>query len=296
MGVKKTFLAVGIALLAMAGPTLAATTVITAADEGLATIGGGSTTIDLAQYPIQQIFGASVTSNPVVSLIGESLGSGTDLAGVNTIVRRPRDITIGSTGTGTGPISLVALRLLSEAPVTIGSSSYDLRVFISEFSSNVPPGTVTFTFSNGDGGTFTSSFNVRPRLVFTDRAKGTSTVIDCGAVTCANGQDIRVQATNIPFTISGGPGNFQPSAQKVKPLKAGLKVDGDGNGVAELTTFGTSNFFPGVSPTPGYPVSGFTKYEFPIFTRQTVHYPFILIPSAIAVVRPFPTQFSGGFP
>jgi hypothetical protein len=295
MTTKKTILAAALALLAVAGPALAAT-VIVAADEGLATIGGGGTTIDLAAYPIQQIFGAPVTSNPVVSLIGESLGPGTDLAGVNTIVRRPTNITIGSTGTGTGPISLVALRLVSESPVTIGSSAYDLRVFISEFSGSVAQGSVTFTFSNGDGGTFTSQFNVRPRLVFTDRTRGTSTVIDCGAVTCANGQDIRVQATNVPFTISGGPGNFQPSVQKVKPLKAGLKVDGDGNGVAELTTFGTSNFFPGVSPTTGFPISGFTKYEFPIFTRQTVHFPFILIPSAVSAVRPFPTQFANGFP
>ena len=33
---------------------------------------------------------------------------------------------------------------------------------------------------------------------------------------------------------------------------------------------------PGRLGDPGYPVSGFTKYEFPIFTRQTVHYPIVV--------------------
>jgi hypothetical protein len=187
------------------------------------------------------------------------------------------------------------LRLLSEAPVTIESASYDLRVFISEFSSSVPAGSVTFTFANGDGGTFNSNFSVRPRLVFTKRSTGVSTVIDCGAVTCAGGQDIQVRATSVPFVISGGPGNFQPASKPIKPLKPGLKVDGDGNGVAELTTSGTSNFFPGVSASTGFPVSGFNKYEFPVVTRQTVHFPFPPIPPVIDAVKPYPTQL-GGFP
>ncbi len=296
MSLKKTLFLAFAVLLALAGPALAATTVIKAADVGLGTTGGGSTTIDLAQYPIQQIFGASVSGNPVVSLIGESLGAGSDLAGFNTIVRLPSNITINTSGSGTGPLLLVALRLLSEAPVTIGSASYDLRVFISEFSGSVQPGSVTFTFANGDGGTFNSNFSVRPRLIFTNRSTGVSTVIDCGAVTCAGGQDIQVRATSVPFVISGGPGNFQPSSKPIKQLKAGLRVDGDGNGVAELTTSGTTNFFPGVSASTGFPVSGFNKYEFPVVTRQTVHFPFPPIPPVISAVRPFPTQFSAGFP
>jgi len=295
MSMKKTIFAAGLALLAVAGPALAAT-IIRAGDDGLATTGGGTTTLDLSGYPVASILGSAVTSNPVVSLIGESLGPGSALAGVDTIVRRTADTTIGTTGTGTATLTIVALRLISESPVTTGKDSYDLRLFLSEFGSTVAPGSVTFTLANGDGGTFNSTFNVRPRLVFTSRTTGVSTVIDCGAVTCGDGSDIRVQATNIPFTISGGPGNFQPSSKQIKVLPANLKVDGDGNGVAELTTRGSSNLFVGVSATTGFPVSGFNKYEFPIRIRPTSHFPIILLPSAVNVVRPFPTQFSGGFP
>jgi hypothetical protein len=295
MRVKRTLLTAAVALLAVVGPSLAQT-VIKAGDDGLATTGGGTTTLDLSGYPIQSVFGAAVTSNPVVSLIGESLGSGSALAGVDTIIRRTSDTTIGTSGTGTASLTIVALRLVSEAAVTIGSKSYDLRVFISEFSSSVATGSATFTLANGDGGTFNSTFYVRPRLVFTNRSTLVSTVIDCGAVTCGDGKDIQVRATNVPFVISGGPGNFQPSSKQIKLLAAGLKVDGDGNGVAELTTRGASNLFVGVAASSGFPVSGFTKYEYPIYIRPTSHFPIVLIPSAINVVRPFPTQFGGGFP
>ena len=295
MQMKRTLFTAAVALLAVVGPTLAQT-VIKAGDDGLATTGGGTTTLDLSGYPVQSVFGATVTSNPVVSLIGESLGPGTALAGVDTIIRRTSDTTIGTTGTGTASLTIVALRLLSEAPVTIGSNSYDLRVFISEFSSSVAPGSVTFTLANGDGGTFNSTFNIRPRLVFTNRATQVSTVIDCGAITCGTGQDVQVRATNIPFVISVGPGNFQPSSKQIKLLASGLKVDGDGNGVAELTTRGASNLFVGVSASSGFPLSAFTKYEYPVYLRPTSHFPILLIPSAINVVRPFPSQYSGGFP
>ena len=148
-----------------------------------------------------------------MSLIGESLGPGTILAGVNTVVRRPSDTTIGSTGTGTGSISIVALRLVSEAPVTIGSSS--LR----------PAGVHLRVQQHGHAGNGDLHPRQRRRRHLhldasacargsssPDRAKGTSTVIDCGAVTCGTGGDVTLRATNIPFTISGGPGNFQPSS------------------------------------------------------------------------------------
>jgi hypothetical protein len=291
MSLKRTLLATAALALAIAGPALAQP-VVNAGDTGLATTGGGTTTLDLAQYPIQQIFGAPVNGDPVVSLVGESLGAGSALAGIDTIVNLPSNIAIGSGGTGSGVLRLVALRLVSESPVSIGTGSYDLRLFISEFSGTVAPGTVTFTFANGDGGTFNSTFWVRPRLVFTNRSTHVSTVIDCGAVTCGTGKDIEIRATNVPFAISGGPGKFLPSSKQIKLLGAGVQVDGDGNGVAELTTRGSSNFFVGVAASTGFPLSGFNKYEFPVVTRPTSHYPTLPIPDAVAVVRPFPRAFA----
>jgi hypothetical protein len=224
--------------------------------------------------------------------VGESLGAGTALAGIDTIINLPSSIAISTTGTGSGVLRIVALRLLSEGPVSIGKDSYDLRVFISEFSGTVAPGTVTFNFANGDGGTFNSTFNVRPRLVFTSRSTQVSTVIDCGAVTCGTGRDIEIRATNVPFVIAGGPGKFLPSSKQIKLLSANLQVDGDGNGVAELTTRGSSNFFVGIAASQGFPLSGFNKYEFPVVTRPTSHFPILPIPEAVDVVRPFPRSLA----
>ncbi len=291
MSLKRTLLATAALALAIAGPALAQP-VVNAGDTGLATTGGGTTTLDLAQYPIQQIFGAAVSGDPVVSLVGESLGAGSALAGIDTIVNLPGNIPIGTGGTGSGVLRLVALRLVSESPVRIGTTLYDLRLFISEFSGSVAPGTVTFILANGDGGTFNSTFWVRPRLVFTNRSTQASTVIDCGAVTCGTGRDIEIRAANVPFVIAGGPGKFAPSSKQIKLLGAGLKVDGDGNGVAELTTRGSSNFFVGVAASTGFPLSGFNKYEFPVVTRPTSHFPTLPIPDAVAVVRPFPQAFA----
>lgn len=228
-------------------------------DDGLTTPGGGRTKLDLSGFPIERIFGAKVDGNPVVSLRGESLGTGA-LDGIDTIVRRSRGVDV-STGGGTGPLEIVALRLAGEAPVSIGGRSYGLHIYLSEFRSDVKVGSVTFHMNNADGGTFNSSFNVRPKLVFTD-GSGNSTAIDCGAVVCGDGTDLKMSATDASFTISGVPGGMDPKAKGIKGLPAGLAVDGDGDGVAELTTAASSNLFIGVIPSrPTFPVGGTDKYE-----------------------------------
>jgi len=106
-----------------------------------------------------------------------------------------------------------------------------------------------------------------------------------------------VRASSVPFVISGGPGNFQPSSKPIKPLKAGLKVDGDGNGRGGADHVRHVKLLPRrLGPARVSPVSGFNKYEFPVVTRQTVHFPFPPIPPVLDAVKPFPTQFGGGFP
>jgi hypothetical protein len=229
---------------------------ILAGDSGLTTPGGGRTQLDLSGFPIEQVFGAQLEGNPVVSLKGESLGTGA-LDGIDTIVRRPANVDV-STGHGTGSLAIVALRLVGEAPVSIGGKSYGLHVYLSEFRGDVKAGSVTFQMANADGGTFNSSFNVRPKLVFTSESGDTT--IDCGAVDC--GGDLKMAATGGSFTISGVPGGMDPKAKGIKALPAGLPVDGDGDGVAELRTLASSNLFIGVIPSrPTFPVGPTDKYE-----------------------------------
>lgn len=230
---------------------------ILAGDSGLTTPGGGRSLLDLSGFPIEQVFGARLDGSPVVSVKGESLGTGA-LDGIDTIVRRPTNVDV-SGGSGSGPLGIVALRLVGENPVSIGGKSYQLHVFLSEFRGDVKPGSVTFTMNNADGGTFNSSFNVRAKLVFTD-GEGRDTAIDCGAVPC--GDDLKMVAQGASFTLSGIPGGMDPKAKGIKALPAGVAVDGDGDGVAEITTIGSSNLFIGVIPArPTFPIGPVDKYE-----------------------------------
>src|SRR6185436_9742724 len=75
---------------------------IIAGDDGLTTPGGGTTNVNLSSFPIQEVFGAGLEGNPVVSLRGEALGSG-PLQTIDTIVRRNNDVDLRN-GTGTGSL------------------------------------------------------------------------------------------------------------------------------------------------------------------------------------------------
>lgn len=271
MNKKWMYVAVIIALLVASS---ASAQKILAGDDGLTTPGGGSTQLDLSEFPIQKVFGANLDGNSLVSLKGESLGSGA-LDGIDTIVRRSQGVDV-TTGGGTGPLEIVALRLVSEAPVSIGGTSYTLHVYLSEFRSDVKPGSVTFRMANADGGTFNSTFNVRPKLVFTS-GDGKNTTIDCGAVVCGDGSDMKMSATGANFTLGGIPGGIDPKAMGIKSLPAGLEVDGDGDGVPELTTLGSSNLYIGIIPSrPTFPVGPVNKYE----QFSSVHTAFVGIASS----------------
>jgi hypothetical protein len=232
---------------------------VPAGDDGLSTQGGGRTQVDLAAYPLDKVFGAGVDGNSVVSLKGESLGKDA-LDGIDTIVRRTKDIDL-RTGSGSGPLAIVALRLVGENPVSIGGKPYTVHVFLSEFRDNVKAGRLDLRMVNADGGLFNSSFDVRPKLVFTG-ADGANTTIDCGAVVCGDGSDLKMSATNGSFTIGGVQGGFDAKARQMKSLPAGLLVDGDGDGVAELRTLASTNLYIGIIPTrPTFPPGPVDKNE-----------------------------------
>ncbi|HEX6904387.1 MAG TPA: hypothetical protein VF789_32060 [Thermoanaerobaculia bacterium] len=250
---------------------------IHAGDDGLSTT-PGSTTVDLARFPIEEVFGAPVEGSTVVSLMGESLGPQNALAGIDTIVRRPRDISLIG-GVGEGPLVIMALRLLGQNPVTIGGTDYTLRVFLSEFRTDVVSGTLRLQAMNGDGGTFSSSFNVRPKLTFTSES-GESVVIDCGVVPC--GEDLQLTAVNRPFIRSGGPGGFQGAG--IKKLSAGIPVDGDGNGSPDFTTRASTNLYIGIEPiVPPPPPPPLEKRD-----MEHTHRISVPTPTAVALVAPFP--------
>lgn len=288
---RMQFLLAAALLLLAAGPAAAQFTIF-AGDDPLSTTGsGGGTSVDLAGYPIESVFGAPVEGSTVVTFRGESLGPGSTLAGIDTIIRRPTNITLTG-GVGSGPLRVVALRLVGQNRVRIGGTDYTVRVCLSNFSSSVPNGSITLraTTSNLDGGSFSSNFLVQPKLIFTDDFGG-RVEIDCGAIPCGDGKALVLSAVNVPFTRSGGPGGFQPTAKGIKPLPAGLAVDGTCDNVADLTTRASTNFFVGVSPiaSQGFPIRDLVKQE-----PGGVHRPIVPIPAAASQVAPFPGTSTSG--
>ncbi|HXO20238.1 MAG TPA: hypothetical protein VOA87_10000 [Thermoanaerobaculia bacterium] len=240
-----------IAILTMAALPAAAQVTLGAGDDGWVTTGGGQTSVDLTYFPIKAFFGSDPT-NPVVNLKGQPLSS--SLGSIDTIVNRPNATTIpGLNQPTTTVVQVKALSLVSEASVQIGAKSYNLNVFNSHLGSAT--GTMTLTQTNGDGGTYNSSFDVTPRLKFTNVSNPSDiVVIDCGAVS-PHCNDALI-TSNAAWVRTGGAGNFQPSSQGATPLNPGIAVDGDGDGTNDYTTVGQSNFYAGYSSvTPFPPVS-----------------------------------------
>ena len=223
------------------------TITIAKGDDGWKTPGGGKTQIDLAGFPIEKIFGAPYTGSTKVSLKGRPLS--TELGNIDTIIRRPEDIVVKA-GSGSGPLEIAALSLESEKPVSIGGKKYLLRLGLSDTAQKYSPGRFSVTMKGGDGGTFSSSLPVQPRLVFTPEGGGQPVTIDCGAIpSCeAGGKDFVLSGKNIPWAITGGPSNFTPDAAGLRPIKAGVTVGGEN--FRRYTTIGSSNFFPGVQLNP----------------------------------------------
>lgn len=249
MAWKRAILAVAVLALIAGGTSQAQT--LAAGDDGLNTPGGGQTQLDLSSVPIQDVFGAPVDGSTVISLRGRPFDS-RGLPGVDAIVRRPQSITIGSTGQASGPIQIVGLSLEAEKAVSIGGQPYSLVLNLSASGQSV--GTTTLTRTNGDGGTFSATLPVVPKLTFTNQNDGSVVTLDCGAVKC---QPYSLTISNVGWVRSDGPGGFDPAARGETLLPRGAWVDTDGDGRADLQLLGSSNFFPGITPTSGFPESPF---------------------------------------
>jgi hypothetical protein len=235
-----------VAVLLVAASVLAAqtkpgpkTVTVTAGDDAWTTVGGGKMVVSLADYPIAKVFGAKYKATSV-SLKGKPLSP--ELGNADTIVKRGKDIVLKG-GKGSGPLEIVALSLESEKPVSIGGKNYQLHVGLSETKKE---GHISLTSNGKDGGTFSASLPVVPKLVFTPEGGGQAMTIDCGAVPCGKGgKGFVFTDTKFPWAISGGARKVDAAALHITPLKAGVRVGGEGS--PEYTTVGSSNFLPGVS-------------------------------------------------
>jgi hypothetical protein len=243
----------------------AKTVTITAGDDGFTTVGEGKTVVDLADYPVTKVFGAKFTGSSKVSFKGKPLSA--DLGAIDTIVRRPKDIVLRG-GKGSGSLEIAALSLDSEKPVSIGGKNYQVHVGLSDTAkegSTGGQGRISLTAKGGDGGIFSASLPVRPKLVFVPEGGGQPVTIDCAAVPCGKGgKGIVLADKGTPWAMTGGPGNFDPASLALTAIKSGVRVGGEG--FASYTTIGTSNFYPAISTSrekfdPVTSHTGFHEYQ-----------------------------------
>lgn len=243
----------GAAALLLAGaltaaPAAAQSVTVPQGDDGWVTQGGGLTNFSLSGYPISSAFpGGSITAGSTVNLKGSPLNS-SQLGSIDTLVSRTNDVTLATTGsTGDTNLTVHGVSLVSDSSnVTIsGHGTYSLAISLSP--SGTSTGIMHITLSNSDGGTFTSSFTIVPKLVFTNVSNPADVVtIDCGVTTgCPT---LSLSSTGTGWTRTGGSGSFSPSSKGVTTIGSGISVGG-------YSTVGTSNFYPGfaASASTGFP-------------------------------------------
>ena len=232
---RKVLLSIVVLLAVLVVPAAAQT--LKAGDGALNTPLGGQTLFDLRTVPVQQVFGASLQSNPVVNLFGRPFP---DLPGVDSVMRRDTDVTIGAAGTATSPVVIVALSLESETPVVIGGQKFRLNIVLSDFAQQ--KGSATYRRVNADGGTFSATLPVLPKLIFTDE-KGNQVIIDCAVVSC---RPYVLQVANAGWVRTDGPGQFDPASRGMTQLRSGTPI---GN----VTSIGSGNFVAGITASNSFP-------------------------------------------
>lgn len=232
-------------LLAAAIPAAAQPITVNPGDDGWVTPSGG-TQVDLTAYPTTSVFGSAVTFSPsTVPLVGSPIDSA-HLGSTDTIVERYNSVFLPAIGsTGTTSLEIQALRLIGNTAASNGKT-YQVKVCLSEWHSG-SLGTMNLKLTTPNGGSFTSSFPVLPKLIFTNVANpADKVVLDCGAVPGC--PPITLNSSSC-WVTPDGPAHWNPIAHGYNVIPAGIAVDGTCDGVADYTTHGSSNFVAGIDPT-----------------------------------------------
>lgn len=171
-------------------------------------------------------------------------GNGPCLAPADTIVERLTDAPfLGCPEAVDIPIQIVALSLVSTAPITVTYNGglnpelWDIRACLSDLPQQI--GNMTIQHDCPDGGTFFSNLPVLPKFIFTRQSDNAVRIFDAG-----------VQA--VPPTLFSTFAGWvhQSTISQVTQVGPGSEVDGNCDGVLEVLPVGTSNFVPGIFPFP----------------------------------------------
>lgn len=231
---------VGIALLlsACATSAFAADRAIQNGIDVWETKGDGSTFVDFARTPIPAGFFCPGSAPFTAKVAFQGVPLVTDnvkaLGNTDTIVQRLDDAVFDKRGVAVTRTQVRALSLRSVTPLETGCGKFNATVRLD----GVQPVTqMVIRRENEKGGTFSGPLWLNVKVSFTPVGKASR------------------EALEVPLEV-----RFPASAQypwrakTVAPVPAGfVRVDTDGDGVADTYLPGTSNFFAGVSSTQGKP-------------------------------------------
>jgi hypothetical protein len=223
-----------LAMLALTAAPAAAQT-FAAGDDAFNTVGSGSTTVDVSQFPgALAALGSPIVGGNVINLKGVSLSSSFGPS-VDSVVAR------GAIASGSGSLTLAALNMASASNLVLQDGrQYSLAVCLSDTAPS--NGTITLTTTSGDGGTFNSSFNVIPKLVFTNVNNHNDVItIDCGAARC----NLNISSSGSGYANTGGPNNFSPSAEGINSLPTGNQTVANCSGTHTVNILAPGGFYPG---------------------------------------------------
>jgi len=232
--------AMSLAMLALAAVPATAQT-FAAGDDAFNTISGGSTTVDVSQFPgALAALNSPIVGGNVISLKGVALNSSFGPS-VDSIVAR------GAIASGSGSLTLAALNMVSSSNLVLQDGrQYSMAVCLSDTAAST--GTISLTTTSGDGGTFNSSFNVIPKLVFTNVNNHNDVItIDCAAAGC----NLNITSSGTGYANTGGPNNFSPSGEGINSLPTGNQTVANCSGTHTVNILAPGGFYPGWTFTPG---------------------------------------------
>jgi hypothetical protein len=203
------------------------------------TKGDGSTFYDFAQHPIPAGFfcpGSAPFAGKVafqgVPLITDNVKA---LGNTDTIVQRLDDAVFDKRGVAVTRTQVRALSLKSVAPIHTSCGQFDAIVRLD--GGTQPVTRMVIHRENENGGTFSGPLALNLKVTFTPVGRASREALEIPV-------EIRFPATTL----------YPWRAKTVAPSPAGfVRVDTDGDGVADTFLPGTSNFFAGVSSKPGKP-------------------------------------------
>lgn len=205
---------------------------------------GGASTVEVALPPGFFDSGSDPFAG-TLSLAGSPLPGlgGPSLFPADTVIARAALAALPACGTSaTIPIEIVALSLVSTAPITVTYGSgppelWDVRICLSDGPQIA--GTMTIRHDCVDGGSFNASLPVRPKLVFTRQSDSQMRTVDTGT------EDLFMTLPEGHWVHMADPSLF------VISVPPGAVTDGNCDALPDPPiTLGTSNFVPGIFALP----------------------------------------------